>query len=122
MSDHRDEPILPIPSDLYWEVGEIQDQLTELQSKLLDLQHQYQELSRSPRSLDVDNLGEPISPLYAAQSTEGWLASADSNLWRANEQLTRARAYASRLRLTDHACEQREQQLTQRRPPVDRTR
>ncbi|KAA8884255.1 hypothetical protein F3087_34085 [Nocardia colli] len=122
MPDHNDESVLPIPSDLYLEVGEVQDQLAELQSKLLDLQHRYYELSRAPRSLDVDTLGEPISPLHAAQLTENWLSSADSNLWRASEQLARARAYAGRLKLTDHACEQREHQLTQRRPPIDRTR
>ncbi|WP_378736698.1 hypothetical protein [Nocardia brasiliensis] len=118
----EDETILPIPSDLYWEVGEVQDQLADLQAKLLDLQHRYYELSRSPQSLDVDDLGEPTSPLYAVQNTEGWLASADSNLWRASEQLSRARGYASRLRLTDRACAQREQQLAQRRPPPERTR
>ncbi|MFI9406865.1 hypothetical protein [Nocardia sp. NPDC052316] len=122
MYDNQNEPILPIPSDLYLEVGEVQDQLDDLQRKLLDLQHRYHELTRSPRSLDVDNLGEPTSPLYAAQMTEGWLASADSNLWRASEQLSRARGYASRLKLTEQACQQREQQLAQHRPPIERTR
>ncbi|MEU7141705.1 hypothetical protein ABZ942_19800 [Nocardia sp. NPDC046473] len=121
MPDNQNEPILPIPSDLYLEVGAVQDQLEDLQRKLLDLQQRYHELGQSPRSLDVDNLGDPISPLHATQNTEGWLASADSNLWRASEQLSRARGYASRLRLTAQACEEREQQLSHR-PPIERTR
>ncbi|MGW4849127.1 hypothetical protein [Nocardia brasiliensis] len=122
MTDTANEPILPIPSDLYLEVAEVQDQLAELQSKLLDLQHRYHELGRSPRSLAVDSLGEPISGLYAVQMTQGWLASADSNLWRASEQLAQARAHASRLRLTNQVSEQRERQLAQRRPSTTRPR
>lgn len=123
MADRKSEPVLPIPADLYQRLHGVGDRLDDLRRELLEIRREYAELRRQPDVLAVDNLGEPIEPLAAANATLHELARSDADLNSANNWLAHARSqYASRLRLTDHACEQREQQLTQRRPPIERTR
>lgn len=122
MSDNTNDPILPIPSDLYLEMGELADQVDNLRNKLRKLDNRYRELRRAPAALDVDTLGKFITPEAAIDLTQGWLAAADENLSGASEEIGRAHGHASRLKLTDQAAEEREQRLTQRRPPIERTR
>ncbi|WP_433562317.1 hypothetical protein ACQP1O_33200 [Nocardia sp. CA-151230] len=122
MPDNRNDQILPIPSDLYTEIGQLADRVYELRRDLRRIRNQYAELRQSPESLRTDNLGEPIDPREAVEAAYQGLDAAECDLANTGESISWAHGRASRLSLTDAACEHREQLLARRRPPIERTR
>lgn len=122
MRENSNDPILPIPSDLYAEIGQVEDRVRELSRDVRRLRNQYSELQRSPESLRTDNLGRPIEPSVAVEDAYLSLDTAEFNLQYTVESLRCAHSAGSRLSLTDAAAEHREQLLARRRPPIERTR
>ncbi|WP_330183836.1 hypothetical protein OHB26_09525 [Nocardia sp. NBC_01503] len=119
MPDNSNEPLLPIPSDLYSDIADAVDKVQDLRRTLKDLRDSYEVLDRSPEALRVDNLGDPIEQLELTNRVLGALHTADARLSLTDEALNRAHRAASRLSLTDAAADHRENQLTeqqQRRP------
>lgn len=123
MSDNHNEPILPIPSELYTEIGKVEDRVRELRRDVRRLRNRYAELRQSPQSLRVDNLGKPMEPREAVEAAYQALDAAEFNLDDTSEAIGWAHSVGSRLSLTDAAAEHREQLLAQRqRSPIERTR
>ncbi|MVU79479.1 hypothetical protein GPX89_19800 [Nocardia sp. ET3-3] len=121
MHDNTNEQILPIPSDLYAEIGQIEERIYELRRDVRRLRNRYAELRQSPQSLRVDNLGQAIEPREAVEAAYQALDSAEFNLDDTSESLGWAHRAGSRLSLTDAAAEHREQQLAQQHR-IERTR
>ncbi|QLY33965.1 hypothetical protein H0264_18570 [Nocardia huaxiensis] len=122
MFDNRNEPILPIPSDLYDEIGHLGDRVQALRADITRIRHRYAELAQSPKSLRVDELGRPIDPREAVILTHQALRVIDRDLETVENGLRYAHGPASRISLTDTAAEHRNQQLAAQHPPVHRTR
>ncbi|MFE3222920.1 hypothetical protein [Nocardia sp. NPDC059228] len=122
MFKNRNEPILPIPSDLYNEIGQLADRVQALRADVARIRGQYAELAESPKSLRVDELGAPTDPREAVILTHTALRAVDRDLETVEKGITYAHGPASRISLTDAAAERREQQLGQQRPPIERTR
>ncbi|QVI22910.1 hypothetical protein KHQ06_08080 [Nocardia tengchongensis] len=122
MSTNRDEQILPIPSDLYTEVGQVENRIEELRRDVRRLRNRYAELRESPESLRTDSLGRLIEPRQAVEEAYRGLDDAEFNLEYSAEASRWARNHASRLSLTDAAVEHREQLLAEQCPPIERTR
>lgn len=80
MSDNHNEPILPIPSELYTEIGKVEDRVRELRRDVRRLRNRYAELRQSPQSLRVDNLGKPMEPREAVEAAYQALDAAEFNL------------------------------------------
>ncbi|WP_433193817.1 hypothetical protein ACQP1G_34230 [Nocardia sp. CA-107356] len=117
MSTNRtpDDPILPVPSELYEDLGEVQERVEELYRDLARIRRSYEQLSRSPESLRVDDLGSPTTPLRASAHAQEWLTEAASSLRRTHAEIDTARGHGSRLALTDAACEHRDKQPERQR-------
>ncbi|WP_280471828.1 hypothetical protein [Nocardia cyriacigeorgica] len=128
MPHNHNRELLPVPADLYTEIGELQDRVEELRRDLRRVRHAYSELELAPDSLAVDDLGAPVTPTEMTTAARAWLLRAESGLDRAEDGLSRAHTPASRLKLTEAAADLREQQLAHRdrtdspRRGVDRTR
>ncbi|MFJ9368779.1 hypothetical protein ACIRRA_30735 [Nocardia sp. NPDC101769] len=122
MFKSRNEPILPIPADLYDEIGDLAERVQALRADVTRIRNRYAELAQSPKSLRVDNLGAPTDPREAVILTHTALRAVDRDLETVEKGLTYAHGPASRISLTDAAVEHREQQLAQQRPPIERTR
>lgn len=107
-------PILPVPSDLYRELGELEDQISEAQRRLRTIRNHFGLLAEDPDALDVDTLGRPTTP---AREVLAVLKALDDTAYELNDAglyLDRTRSHASRLKLTDAACEEREQRIAAR--------
>ncbi|QBS40399.1 hypothetical protein [Nocardia sp. CS682] len=112
----QNEPILPIPSDLYRDIAGLQDRIDAVRADLTRTAMRYRELGQSPESLAVDNLGDPIEPAEANNRVLNGLQLTDCELQAAAEWLsTTSGRYASRLKLTDTADQHRERQIAQQR-------
>ncbi|UFS99098.1 hypothetical protein [Nocardia huaxiensis] len=122
MSHNGNDPILPVPSDLYNDIGGIEDRVRQLRRDIRVIRNQYAELRQSPDALRVDELGEPIAPTDAIGSAEHALQWAEYHLQDTSEAIDSAHQSASRLSLTEAACEHREQQLEQRQTLIQRSR
>ncbi|MFD0362733.1 hypothetical protein ACFQZZ_14915 [Nocardia sp. GCM10030253] len=122
MSDNTNEPILPIPSDLYREMAGVYDRINQVRDALIRLREPYFDLEATPQSLAVDNLGEPTTPTKATAVVLGELLIASAYLDRVEAAIDRARQPANRLKLTDQADQHRERQLAEQRPRTERTR
>ncbi|MFD6357264.1 hypothetical protein [Nocardia tengchongensis] len=122
MFKNRREPVLPIPSELYDEIGQLGDRVRGLREDIARIRGQYALLVQSPKSLRVDELGAPTDPRDAAILTHQGLRVVDRDLETVAKGIGWAHGPASRISLTDAAVEHREQQLAQQRPPIERTR
>ncbi|MFE9323542.1 hypothetical protein ACIHDR_19505 [Nocardia sp. NPDC052278] len=115
MPDDTNDPILPVPSELYQDLAEFYDHINQMRDQLNRVSERYVDLAHSPQSLAVDNLGEPIEPIDANGAVLTALDDADRRLCRVEAAIDEARKNASRLKLTDQADEHRNQQLEQQR-------
>ncbi|MEU1205483.1 hypothetical protein [Nocardia sp. NPDC005825] len=123
MFKNRREPVLPIPSDLYNEIGELGDRVRELREDIARIRGQYALLVQSPNSLRVDELGAPTDPREAAILTHQGLRVMDRDLETVEKSISWVRGPASRISLTDAAAEHRDQQLAaQQQASIERTR
>ncbi|MGI5220611.1 hypothetical protein [Nocardia sp. CA-290969] len=120
---HTDRaPILPVPSDLYIELGELEEQISEVQRRLRAIRNRYGHLAEDPDALDVDALGKPTTPDREVLAVLDALDDTAYELSDASLYLDRTRGHASRLKLTEPACEEREQQLAARDARPTRSR
>ncbi|WP_280434441.1 hypothetical protein [Nocardia carnea] len=122
MTYDQPDPILPVPADLYAELSEVEDQLSEVQRRLREIGNRYGLLADSPDALDVDTLGKPTT---ADREILAVLDALDDTAFRLNDAdlcLDRSRGHASRLKLTEQACEQREQRIAARDARPTRSR
>ncbi|MFI5716078.1 hypothetical protein [Nocardia sp. NPDC051750] len=103
--------ILPVPCDLYQELGELQDQAYQLHRRLLDVERSYLKLFHSPDALDVDNLGEPTSAHQKVTDVLDTIGASRHRLFDSASEIGRAHSHASRLKLTEQAAEEREQRV-----------
>ncbi|MFQ6226662.1 hypothetical protein [Nocardia sp. NPDC002869] len=115
-------PILPVPADLYTELGELEDQIGELQRQLRAIGNRYGHLANDPDALDVDTLGNPTTPDQEVIAVLDALNDTDHELNDTGIYLDRARRHASRLKLTEAACEEREQRIAARDARPTRSR
>ncbi|MFE3799282.1 hypothetical protein [Nocardia tengchongensis] len=122
MFKNRKEPVLPIPSDLYDEIGELGDRVRGLREDIARIRGQYALLVQSPTSLRVDELGPSTDPREAAILTHQGLRVMDRDLDTLEKGIGWVRGPASRISLTDAAADHREQQIAAQRPPIERTR
>ncbi|MET8428369.1 hypothetical protein [Nocardia sp. NPDC004860] len=118
----RNEPILPVPSELYDEIGQLGDRVRALREEVIRIRSQYAQLAKSPKSLRADELGTPTDPHEAVVLTHTALRAVDRDLETVEKGIGWAHGPASRISLTDAAVEHREQQLAAPRPPIERTR
>lgn len=122
MFKNRREPVLPIPSDLYREIGQLGDRVRELREDVARIRGQYALLVQSPTSLRVDQLGPPTDPREAAIITHTALRAVDRDLATVEQGIGWAHGPASRISLTDAAAEHRDQRLAAQRSPIERIR
>lgn len=122
MFKNRKEPVLPIPSELYDEIGQLGDRVRGLREDIARIRSQYALLVQSPKSLRVDDLGAPTDPRDAAILVHQGLRVVDRDLETVAKGIGWVHGPASRISLTDAAVEHREQQLAQQRPPIESTR
>ncbi|MGA6209314.1 hypothetical protein ACPESR_31610 [Nocardia testacea] len=121
--DHTDRaPILPVPSDLYVELGELEDQISEVQHRLRAIRNRYGHLAEDLDALDIDTIGKPTTPDREVLAVLDALDDTAYQLSDASLYLDRTRGHASRLKLTEPACEEREQQLAARNSRPTRSR
>ncbi|MFF0633491.1 hypothetical protein ACFYTS_13430 [Nocardia sp. NPDC004151] len=122
MFKYRKEPVLPIPSELYDEIGQLGDRVRGLREDIARIRGQYALLVQSPTSLRVDDLGPPTDPREAAILTHQGLRVMDRDLETVEKGISWVRGPASRISLTGAATDHREQQIAAQRPPIERTR
>lgn len=124
MTDDRTDraPILPVPSDLYVELGELEDQISEVQRRLRSIRNRYGHLAEDLDALDVDTIGQPTTPDREVLAVLDALDDTAYQLSDASLYLDRTRGHASRLKLTESACEEREQQIAARNARPTRSR
>ncbi|WP_433491990.1 hypothetical protein [Nocardia grenadensis] len=123
MPKHRDQNnILPVPVDLYEELGDLDDRICEVRAQLNSLQRRYDELGVNLESLDVDTLGRPTTPAEEMDQTAEALTRMNYRLDQVRILLDQARSRASRLKLTEEAAEHREQQINARDVDPERLR
>lgn len=122
MPDNTNDPILPIPSDLYRAVGKLHDRIDEMRDELVRIRTSYRALQRSPESLAVDNLGEPITPADATASVLTGLTTVSERLDGVERAVDEAHQPASRLKLTDQADKERDRRIAHQRRGTRRSR
>ncbi|MFI6959907.1 hypothetical protein ACIBJI_41395 [Nocardia sp. NPDC050408] len=122
MSDNTNDPILPIPSDLYREIAGLYGHINQMRDQLNRIGERYVDLAHSPQALAVDNLGEPIEPIDANGAVLTALDDADTRLYWVETAIDEARKNASRLKLTDQADQERERRLAEQRASGSRRR
>lgn len=122
MCNNTNDPILPIPSDLYREMAGFYEQIDQMRDQLNRVSERYVDLAHSPQSLAVDSFGEPIEPIDANGAVLTALEDADRRLYRVEAAIDEARKNASRLKLTDQADHERERRLAEQRASGSRRR
>ncbi|MFD0000163.1 hypothetical protein [Nocardia sp. NPDC127526] len=125
MPKNHPDWIMPAPSELYDRLYEVTERIAELRREMAQIKLDYGRLHQKPEALAVDDLGDPIDPVQVTEEVMWDLQDADRELYSAAATVSRTRGkFATRLKLTDAAAEQRWQQLQQReqRTPIDRTR
>ncbi|MGW5751285.1 hypothetical protein [Nocardia rhamnosiphila] len=111
-----DFPILPVPSDLYTELGELSDQLRQVQRTVRAVEARYLELGGHLDALDVDTLGESTTPDQEVDRCLEALEETRFAFDRAGRWLDAAHVHSSRLKLTDQAAEDRERRVAAQWP------